>query len=295
MSQDTPKPRTVAQEMEVGRRLTDDFGMPTLLLALALFTVAILSTWAAVTGRIPYWAGSVINTVFIYALYTVVHEAIHGNISSRRKNLRWIDLVIGTAACIPLWLFYYPHAKQHMVHHTKANTDDDPDIYARGSFMGWLFVRLPKALIAYFNPFDLYADCKRFGVPHRQVVITFITFGLQTAVLLGLLAAGYWREVLILWFIPWWIGQTVMLTLFTWTPHFDHTETGRYRDTRISLFPGADFLLLGQNNHLIHHMMPGVQWYRYDDVFREIRPLLEQNGVRIEGFWPRPQKHGENA
>ena len=77
-----------------------------------------------------------------------------------------------------------------------------------------------------------------------------------------------------------------MLTLFTWTPHHDHKETSRYRNTRESLFPMANFLLLGQNHHLIHHLMPGIPFYRYQATFSEIRPLLEQNGARIEGFWP---------
>jgi fatty acid desaturase len=77
-----------------------------------------------------------------------------------------------------------------------------------------------------------------------------------------------------------------MLTFFTWTPHHDHHETGRYRNTRVSLFPGANFLLQGQNYHLIHHMVPGIPYYRYRSSFEEMRPLLERNGVRIEGWWP---------
>ena len=295
MNDTAPAPRTIKEEMEAGRRLTDDFGWPTVILFLGLFAMFFFAIWASMTGLISYFWGSVINTVFIYALYTVVHEAIHGNISSRRKSLRWVDLVVGTAACIPLFLFYYPHLKQHMVHHTKANTDDDPDIYARGGFLGWVFLRLPKALIAYFSPWNLRDDCIRYGVPKWQVTVSWITFALQWAVLIVLLAFGYWKELLVLWFVPWWVGQTVMLTLFTWTPHHDHHDTGRYKDTRESLFPFANFLLLGQNHHLIHHMMPGVQWYRYERVFNEIRPFLEKNGVRIEGFWPVPREKREAA
>jgi beta-carotene hydroxylase len=281
---------TIAQEMAAGKRHTPDFAAPTIGLTLGLYAVFTAATWAALAGAIPYLAAAAINTVVMYAAYTPVHEAIHGNISLRRKNLRWIDTVIGHAACAPLWLFYYQHRKQHMVHHTRANTDDDPDIYARGGFLGWIFLRLPMALIQYFNPMHLYRECLHYDVPKRQVAITMATFAAQAAVFLGIIAAGYGLELLILWFIPWWIGNTVMLTLFTWTPHHDHSETGRYRDTRESLFPMANLLLLGQNHHLIHHMMPGVPFYRYEAVFNEIRPLLERNGVRIEGFWPRPER-----
>jgi beta-carotene hydroxylase len=166
--------------------------------------------------------------------------------------------------------------------------DGDPDIYARGSFAGWLFVRLPKTLLAYFNPLSLYRECGRFGLTQRETLITMATFALYAAVLIGLIAAGYGVEVLVLWFIPWWIGQTAMLTLFTWTPHHDHHETGRYRNTRVSIVPGGNVLLLGQGYHLIHHMIPSIPWFAYESSFEEMRPLLEQHNVRIEGLLPDP-------
>jgi len=287
MSSPTHASNTLRAEAEVGRRNTPDFCWPTIALFIGLNAVAGLATWAALAGRIPYLAATVVNTAYIYFLYTVVHETVHANISSRHKDLAWIDLVIGTLACIPLWLFFFQHKKQHMVHHTRTNFDDDPDIYARGSFLGWIFVRLPRVLIAYFNPVQLYRECLAYGVPRNEIVITMITFALQAALFVAIIAAGHGYELLVLWFIPWWIGQTVMLTLFTWTPHHDHHETGRYRNTRVSLFPGANWLLLGQHLHLIHHMMPGIPYYRYQATFEEIRPLLEQHDVRIEGLWPK--------
>ena len=108
-------------------------------------------------------------------------------------------------------------------------------------------------------------------------------------IVIALLALGYGRELLVLWFLPWMIGQVVMLTFFTWTPHHDHHETGRYRNTRVSLFPFANFLLQGQNYHLIHHMMPAIPYYRYKAVFDELRPVLEKHDVRIEGFFVDPR------
>lgn len=290
MSEGTSKPKTIGLEIEAGKRNTPDFGYPTLILEAALFATSGIATWAALTGRISYLTAAFFNTLVLYAIYTVVHEAVHGNISSRRKSLRWLDVLAGTAACIPMWLFFYQHSKQHMVHHKFTNSDKDPDIYAKGSFLVWLFVRLPISLINYFNPVLLYRECLRFQVPKNQIIITMATFALQTLGVVWIILAGYGYELLVLWFIPWWIGQTVMLTLFTWTPHHDHSETGRYSNTRESLFPGANILLLGQNHHLIHHMLPGVPFYRYERTFNDIRPLLEQNNVRIEGFWPTPGK-----
>ena len=55
--------------------------------------------------------------------------------------------------------------------------------------------------------------------------------------LAGLVAAGYGIELLALRPIPWFVGEHVMEVTFGWFPHYDHSETGRYRNTRISLFP----------------------------------------------------------
>ena len=277
---------TIRHEAEVGRRHTPDFGGRTLLLEAELFLLFFVSTGLALAGIIPLWLGALGNTVFIYALYTVVHEAVHANISSRRKDLRWIDQLAGIIACVLLWLNYHQHRRQHMAHHAHTNEDQDPDIYARGGFVGWVFLRLPVALLGYFNPVQQYRDCRRFNCTRREYAYTFISFVAYAALVIGLVAMGYAREVLVLWFVPWWIGQTVMLTFFTWTPHHDHHETGRYRNTRVSLFPFANVLLQGQNYHLIHHMMPAIPYYRYKPVFDELRPVLEAKGVRIEGLVP---------
>jgi beta-carotene hydroxylase len=277
---------TLRQEAEVGRRHTPDFSGRTLLLEVELFALFFLSTGLAIAGYIPMWLGALGNTAFMYALYTVVHEAVHANISSRRKELRWVDQLAGIIACVPLWLNYHQHKRQHMEHHAHTNEDTDPDIYARGSFLGWIFVRLPVALLNYFNPVQQYRDCQRFNCTPREYIYTAISFTTHSLIIIALVWAGFWRETLFLWFIPWWIGQTVMLTFFTWTPHHDHHETGRYRNTRVSLFPFANALLQGQNYHLIHHMMPAIPYYRYKAVFDELRPLLETKNVRIEGLVP---------
>lgn len=287
---------TVRQEAEIGRRHTPDFGGQTILLEVGLFAIFIGATWLTMAGVIPMWLGALANTIFIYSLYTVVHEALHSNISSRTKSLRWVDTVAGVIACVPLWLHYHQHKRQHMQHHAHTNEATDPDIYAKGSFLAWVFLRAPAALLGYLNPVQQYRDCKRFQCARRDYVYTSLSFSAYAAIVIGLIAAGYGREVLFLWFVPWWIGQTVMLTFFTWTPHHDHSEIGRYRNTRISLFPGANFLLQGQNYHLIHHMIPSIPYYRYQSTFDEMRSILVQKGVRIEGFLPDPRnEHAEAA
>jgi beta-carotene hydroxylase len=278
---------TITKELESGRRYSPEIAAPTIRLAIGVYAILVASICTALSGRLPYWACALINTVVFYAAYTVIHEAVHNNIVPRNSRLRWLNEFLGIAICIPLWMFYYPHKNSHIVHHKKCNTDEDPDIYARGSFGVVTFWRIPLASLSAFNPFALYRDCRRFNVSARERYVSMGTFAAYTTVAFALIAAGYGSELLVLWFTPWFVGYSTMLVFFTWVPHHPHTETGRYRNTRCSVWPGANWLTQGQHMHLIHHMMVWIPYYQYEKVFHEIRPYLEQNNAMIDGFWPR--------
>jgi beta-carotene hydroxylase len=77
--------------------------------------------------------------------------------------------------------------------------------------------------------------------------------------------------------------MALMTFFFAWLPHHPHEEVGRYRDTRITLFPGSRWLIRGQDRHLLHHMFPRVPHYRLPPLFADMRPILDANGARIEG------------
>jgi fatty acid desaturase len=278
---------TIAKELEVGRRHSPDIAWPTIRLAVGVYVALAVSIWAALGGRLPHGVCALINTVVLYGTYTVIHEAVHGNIAPRDPRLRWLNNFLGFAICIPLWMFFYPHKKSHIVHHTLCNKDEDPDIYARGAFGIVTFWRIPLASLSAFNPFALYRDCKRFKLSARERYISMATFAAYTAIIVAVIAAGHGVELFVLWFVPWFVGYSIMLVFFTWVPHHPHTETGRYRNTRCSIWSGANWLTQGQHMHLIHHMMVWIPYYQYEKVFHEIRPYLEQNQAMIDGFWPR--------
>lgn len=277
---------TIKIEAEIAHRQTPAVAWPTISLIIGVWIALVGATWLAVTGRLPLAVAAIINTVALYCIYTPLHDAIHSAIVTRSRRLRWINSVIGIAAAAPIWMFFHHHRKSHFVHHAKTNMPEDPDTYAIGSFSQVFFVKTPWALINYFNPVALYRECVRFRIAPWERRLTMVLFALYAAVALAVIAMGYGLEFLVLWLVPWFVGNLLMLMAFGWAPHHDHSETGRYRDTRISLFPGGDFLYLFQNLHLVHHMLPSVPFYRYRAVFDEIRPLLERNGARIEGFWP---------
>jgi fatty acid desaturase len=277
---------TVRQETEAAKRNMPEIAWPTILLAACLLTGFVLSCWAALSGIWPMWAANAANAVIIYALYTPVHDASHSAIVPRIKGLRWVNTAVGMACAAPLWMFFHEHRKAHFQHHARTNMEDDPDLWAKGSFTRVTLVQVPGLLVNYFNPVGLWQACDGLRLSAGERWGTMALFALNTAIVAGIVAAGYGMELVVLWLIPWFVGLHVMQILFGWAPHHDHSETGRYRDTRIAEYPLADILTLQQNLHLIHHMLPAVPWYRYRAVFEEIRPILIENDVRIEGFWP---------
>jgi len=277
---------TIKLEAEVARRNSPEIAWPTIALAVGLVAGFAGTTALAAEGSLPTAMAALINTVILYAIYTPLHDAIHSSIVPRRKTLRWVNTAIGMACAAPLWMFFHHHRKSHFIHHAKANTDADPDLYAKGSFARVFFLKIPWTLVHYFNPVRLYRECLRFRLPAGERRITMGLFAAYSLAAIGIVATGFGYEFVVLWLAPWFVGNLLMLTAFGWAPHHDHSETGRYRDTRISLFPGGDVLYLGQNLHLIHHMLPSVPFYRYRATFEALRPVLLQHGARIEGFWP---------
>jgi beta-carotene hydroxylase len=277
---------TTKYETEVARRYSPEIAWPTIALAVGCLASWVVSSWLAVEGAIPLSAAMAINAVVMYAIYTPLHDASHSAIVPRLKSLRWVNTFIGTISAFPIFMYHYHHRKSHFVHHAKTNEPEDPDKFAMGSFPEVFFLKTPWTLINQLNGVKLFQGCRTLNLPSYQRRLTMLQYAVIVVLLVGLVAAGWGWELLALWLVPWFVGELLMEVAFGWFPHHDNSETGRYRDTRISLFPGGDVLYLYQNLHLIHHMLPVVPFYRYRAVFNELRPTLERHGARIEGFWP---------
>ena len=278
---------TVKQEIALARRYRAVIAWPTLILLCGVYAGLLASTTLVLNGQMALWLGAVINGIILYGPYTVVHEAVHDNIVGNKSRFRWVNMTAGLLAAIPLWILVYPHRSSHRDHHTKCNTDEDPDIYARGSFGVVTFWKIPMAILGQMNPITQYRQCIQYRLSRQQRYLSILNYCFYVSLVAAIIASGYGYELLMLWFIPFFVGYTVMLVFFTWIPHHPHTLTGRYHDTRCSLWRAGNLLTQGQNYHLIHHMMPWVPWYQYEKVFYEIQPWLEQNNAIIDGFLPR--------
>jgi len=282
-------------EREVSQRLSQGFAWPTVLLLLSLIAIegAVIAAWAG--GAMPLLLGMFINSLACYGLYTVVHDAVHRSVSNRDpKYARW-DTICGNVAAQLILLSFSGHRSSHLRHHAHTNTDRDPDLAAKGPLVAlpikWLASNVILVLVALPGGVQLASGLKRrlggeaTADSDDSSLLAKQSWAARVGVLAVLISIPLDAivPVVVLWIIPARLTFLYLLFFFVWLPHFPYQHTDRFRNTRITLFPGSTWLLLQQDRHLIHHLYPSIPWYRYRAAHRELASLLSERGAVVAG------------
>jgi ring-1,2-phenylacetyl-CoA epoxidase subunit PaaE len=228
------------------------------------------ATALAVGDVWPWPVSTVLNAVAIFAIFTVTHDASHRTISTSPAINDWLGRIstflFAPHASYPIFRFI------HMQHHRFTNDHEgrDPDHYSsmsKGGIQGVLrWLTLDLHYLAWVAP-------KLGSRPRRDKVELALTWLLLIAVNVGLIAAGYGFELLVLFWVPQRIALFALAWAFDWLPH--HGLEGKQPETRFQATynrVGAErvmnVLLLYQNYHLVHHLHPLIPFYRYITVWR---------------------------
>jgi beta-carotene hydroxylase len=279
-----------AEERRIAVALSPAVAWPTLILAILLPTALLGIIALGLTGALPLWACTPILALVSYAHYTLVHEAIHGNVVASPRSAAWVNTLVGWIGALGMGAGWPALQRTHVLHHSHTNTERDPDISVKGTFVQLLrkwAVMVPMSLLPIFavrfiNP-ERY---KRLGTilsPSEIAQVSAVTL-FTLALLVAAIPTGHVLDWLMLWFLPTRLGILALNIFFQWLPHHPFDRTERYLNTRISLWAGGTFLLLQQNLHLMHHLWPSVPFYNYARLFRRLRPVLVAEGSRIEGL-----------
>lgn len=269
-----------------------------IILTAALFAVAWIGVIVlGVTGTIPLGLGLVANTVLASTFYMPLHEATHGNILGDRPGSRFAEDLVGMLSAIPVGFSYKAHRASHMRHHAFTNDPDrDPDHYTDGPLADlpgkWLAVATAFTLL----PVIAFVPPARRLLPARvrrsfaadgddvEAGLQQLRFWVLThLVLLAAVLTGFGWPAFLLWYLPARLQALWLLFVFAWFPHHPATETGRYVDTRVAVFPGSTWLIRGHDHHALHHLFPRVPHYRLPALWQEIGPQMTPKGVRTEG------------
>ncbi len=279
-----------SDEKAVARALSPDIAWPTLVLAAVLPAAFASLVYLALSGHVPAWACTPLIAYIAFAHYTLVHEAIHGNIVARDRRFAWVNTLVGWIGAIGLGIGWPLLQKTHVLHHAHMNTDKDPDIAVKGTLAQlvrkWLTgiaTSLVPVTLARFISRDGYASLQGLFSKadlQQSALVTWVTLGLLAAAV----ATGHVMDWLLLLFVPQQIAGLMLMVFFQWLPHHPFDRTERYHNTRISLWPGGQTLLLQQNLHLVHHLWPSVPFYRYRRLYKALEPSLIAEGCRIEGL-----------
>ena len=108
---------------------------------------------AGFTGWLPLGACTPILALVSYAHYSLVHEAIHGNVIASPKSLAWVNTVVGWIGSLGMGGGWPALQRTHQLHHSHTNTERDPGIAVKGTFwqliMKWS-VMIPMSLLPMF-------------------------------------------------------------------------------------------------------------------------------------------------
>jgi len=234
---------------------------------------------------IPLWLGFILATINLCYCYLPTHEAQHGNIGRPGTRWRWLNELIGHTSVFPLLVPYRLHRAIHLKHHAHANDDEkDPDIYIRSASI-W-----GAAYRAYLSKQPGHSGGMTDKVledseQKTQLVLEALVATRLAWVAMFILAwSGFALELLLLWWLPYWIASIYTPVTLSWAPHHPQRETGRYRDTRGWKSPVGTVLSAGMEYHLVHHLFPSIPLNRTPAAYRELKPLLEAEGMRLEGL-----------
>lgn len=197
-----------------------------------------------------------------FASYIPMHEAVHGNIGGNNR-LNWLDKIIGYLMAPIVAIPFTSHQKEHFAHHKYTNDKKDPDVHIENLFKSPMhFYKSTITVIKTQNTFVMNNFTRAeigFSLGWRLLFVYFT----------GLISI----PVL---FLGWFSGAFLTIYLLSYLPHKPYTDSVRWRDTNIQLFPIQWFenLIFKQNLHAIHHLFPRVPFYNYRKVFEKIEPIM---------------------
>ena len=179
---------------------------------LGLLVIGAASTMA-LSGIIPLWGGMLANGLGLYLLFSIMHEALHRNVSTNSSvndlfgRISLLLLIPAAPLEIARWA--------HFQHHRFTSGEADPDNFIHNAKWWDLLLRWPNFDLYYLYAFlrDGGEQKKRHG---RALMLQAIAF-LSTAAIL--VYFGYGMELLFLWILASRVALALLALVFVSLPH----------------------------------------------------------------------------
>jgi beta-carotene hydroxylase len=257
------KPLTVPKEL-LGP--PSDFN-PTLLMFLVAIAIAIVSTLGHFCWHWYDWCSFLLNVLALHMVGTVIHDACH-NVAHRN---RVVNAILGHGSAVMLCFSFPVFTRVHMQHHANVNDpENDPDHVV--STMGPLWL-----INARFMYHEIYFFRRQLWRKYELLEWALARSLLALIVYLGY-RFGFIGYVFNFWFVPLAIVGLALGLFFDYLPHRPFQERNRWKNARVYPSSVLNWLIMGQNYHLVHHLWPSIPWYNYERAYFATKPLLDQKG-----------------
>jgi beta-carotene hydroxylase len=229
------------------------------------------------------WGGWVFcaNVLALHLAGTVIHDASH---NSAHRN-RVFNAILGHGSALILGFTFPVFTRVHLQHHAHVNDpENDPDHFV--STGGPLLL-----IAARFFYHEIFFFKRRLWRKYELLEWFLSRLFLFTIVFLGI-HYGFIGYLMNFWFVPALVVGVALGLFFDYLPHRPFKERDRWKNARVYPSPILNFLILGQNYHLVHHLWPSIPWYKYQPAYYATKPLLDAKGceqslglLEKKNFW----------
>jgi len=271
---------SIEAERKLARTFMGRIEWEMILIGVLQFTTWIVTWVLVIQGIIPLLVGFLIALFTACNAYLPSHAGQHGHLSGGRKNLQWLDYLVGQISVIPLAQSHEILKATHLKHHAHTNDPDmDPDFF-HGNAKNWWEAAV-NVNIAYNDegPALRAIENHQENDPKFKEALekggswAFLFYFAQI-----ILAVLYPIETLLLWWIPKRVATSYLGIVFSYFPH-SGLEKGRYKDTRFWTNRVPRFLNHSMQIHTMHHMYPRICHYDEAKAIEALKPFMIERGM----------------
>jgi fatty acid desaturase len=210
----------------------------------------------------------------MHALAVLMHDATHYRFL---KNRKWNDMLTNYLTMYHVYTSIEKYRKNHLAHHQKLNTEDDPDWMAKLGNPQFTFPKsrteflltLGSYFVLYRGILDAFWFLKRFenaGKKNNLKSDNYLPRIIFYVLLFtGITIFGIWKYYLLLWVVPYFSTFFMFQYIRSVAEHFGGLTYESLLSSTRTVKPSLleRFLMAPHhvNYHLEHHLYPGVPYY----------------------------------
>ena len=240
---------------------------PTVALFLGGYGLAGLTIWGWFVAGWPLPVLLALGFLALHLEGTVIHDACH----NAAHPSRFWNAVMGHGAALLLGFSFPVFTRVHLQHHAHVNDpQNDPDHIV--STFGPLWLIAPRFFYheVFFFKRSLWRGNELFAWGLERTTFFLI--------ILAAIKFDFLPFVFNCWFAPALMVGVTLGLFFDYLPHRPFQSRSRWHNARVYPSRLMNWLIMGQNYHLVHHLWPSIPWFEYRPAYLATRHLLDAKG-----------------